>query len=336
MLVTLNISNWQGQQRDKKKSQEVLSEENAQQDAGSWITRLISQKDLEGVSSAVNRSRAIHNSMTLPWNDSGTRILASSRFFEYRERMAKSRDEWQVEVDKFLAAFPTLIANAARRLGGLKANAKIPSVGELRNKFDWNYSFLPLPDTRDFRTDLQDDAAEEIRQNITSTLNDKMKEAVGDMYRRLAKRVTLVAKRTKDSDAILRSSIFEAVRELVADIPKMNITGDPELDAIGKEITAKLSVDPADLRDDKVKRARVAKDAGEILKRVQAYTGPVAAISQQQSQPAPKSAKVDLKPEPAKTKRVLKPAVVAPVKKKSSVTKPMSAAEIAKMAAAAS
>lgn len=336
MLVTLNISNWGATQIDRKKSVEITKDENAQQDAGRWETQLISKKDLEGVQTAVNRARAVHNGMTLPWNDSGTRILPSVRFFEYREAMKVSEAEWQKEVDKLFVVYPTLIADLTRRLGGLKANAKIPTLGELKAKFRYSYSFCPLPDHRDFRTDLQDDAAEEIRKNIEGALTDKLRDAVGDIYKRLSERIKLIAERTKDPDAKLYSSVFDAVKGLAADIPKMNITGDKELEALGKEIASKLSVDPADLRDVKTKRAQVAKDASAILKRMESYTGQVAPVAQQPSQPASQPAKTAAPTTTKTTKPAPKPIVVKTPTKKGPAPKPMTAAEIAKQVALAS
>jgi hypothetical protein len=67
------------------------------------------------------------------------------------------------------------------------------------------------------------------------------------------------------AEGIFRDSLVENVRELVAVLPSLNITGDPTLAAVAARMEALCRDDADELRDNAAARASVAAEADAIL-----------------------------------------------------------------------
>jgi hypothetical protein len=71
-----------------------------------------------------------------------------------------------------------------------------------------------------------------------------------------------------------RASILSNIQEVVAMLPDLNVTDDPHLTKMSKDITAMLKgLDPEMLRGDPLQRKKVAKNADDILRKMKGYVG---------------------------------------------------------------
>jgi len=68
-----------------------------------------------------------------------------------------------------------------------------------------------------------------------------------------------------------RDTIVTRLIKLVDVLPKLNVTGDPELERLASEVRASLLVDPQELRKSESVRTETAKNASAIVQRMQAY-----------------------------------------------------------------
>ena len=59
--------------------------------------------------------------------------------------------------------------------------------------------------------------------------------------------------------------------KLVDVLPKLNVTGDPELERLAAQVRASLLVDPQELRKSESIRNETAKNASAIAQRMAAY-----------------------------------------------------------------
>ncbi len=59
--------------------------------------------------------------------------------------------------------------------------------------------------------------------------------------------------------------------KLVDVLPKLNVTGDPELERLADQVRASLLVDPQELRKSESTRSETAKQATAICDRMAAY-----------------------------------------------------------------
>jgi hypothetical protein len=68
-----------------------------------------------------------------------------------------------------------------------------------------------------------------------------------------------------------RDSVVTNLVKLVDVLPKLNVTGDPELERLAAQVCASLLVDPQELRESKSLRSETAKKAFAICDRMAAY-----------------------------------------------------------------
>lgn len=274
MLVDLRISTWEGRKKDTQVTEEVTEENGASTNAGAWWTRLIPPEDLKPIGSAVHHARTAHFKHTLPWSDSGPRVLPSELFFDYSREMRRLHDEFDMAVDGFLAKYPALVDSAPDRLGKLMPEKGLPSADQIRAKFGYKTNITPIPESRDFRVDLGEGVTDEIRQDIQKQADTALATAMGDLWRQLHVSVSKIAERLGDAKGVFRDSLISNLVELCELMPKMNVTGDKRLEEMRVEVVAKLTKQDTDvLRKNKVVRADAAQAANSILKQMEAYMG---------------------------------------------------------------
>jgi hypothetical protein len=272
MLVYLSIGFWEGRKKDKSKTDEVLKDEKADTDAGLWWTRTMPKSATNPILTARSAARAIHMKLTLPWQDQGFRILPATMYLNYTAEMRKCEAHFRAQVNNFLDRYPTLVSDAATRLGGLYKPEDFPSVGDIRDKYPWQIKVTPLPTASDFRVNLGSDQTEAIKKSIQSQADAAMADAMGDLWERLHEAVKKMADRLGDSEGVFRDSLVENIAGLCEILPKMNITGDKQLETARQEVLSKLSkAEPEVLRKNKSARADTAKAANDILKKMEAF-----------------------------------------------------------------
>lgn len=127
----LTISGWSATKLDKKVTREVEESHNAK-DAGRFNKILIAKKDLEKLKSIAQAARAFHYEQTLPWTDSGGRLLPAANYFEYVNKQRVFKQEYELAVEDFIAIYPELKKDAKLRLNGMFNENDYPSVGKLR------------------------------------------------------------------------------------------------------------------------------------------------------------------------------------------------------------
>ncbi len=273
MIVRLTIGQWTARRFDRKVSQEVADNHKAEMDAGRYNKVLIARKELSKISVIVGQTRAYHYDHTLPWTDEGGRILASALFFDYTKEMAEYKAKFERCVTVFMDNYDQYVQDAAQHLGSMFDAKEYPRKGELRSKYKFETDIYQLPEARDFRVNLPDTEVEMIKKQITANLRQAAAEAMADLWKRLYEVVNTMADRLSTKDAIFRDSLFGNVVELTQLLPKMNITGDPKLDEMVKDVERKLCMEPDAVRDDPKLRKKVAKSADEILEQMKGYVG---------------------------------------------------------------
>jgi hypothetical protein len=143
--------------------------------------------------------------------------------------------------------------------------ADYPDPSEIGRKFAIEIEFVPVPSARDFRVEVTNEVAEEIRESITKAVEARQAQAAKDCYRRVHDVVTKIHERLSDPKAIFKDSLIENARDLVAVLPGLNIMDDPRLTTLQLQVEELVTSNPRMLRSNLSLRADVAKKAGEIL-----------------------------------------------------------------------
>lgn len=273
MLVHLKTSSWLGRTKDKKITSEVCTAKNSDPDAGSWWTYLIPKHAIRNVEAARMKCRNTHFKYTLPWMDGSLRILPAAMFMDYSKAMREVIAEHETAVKAFLKEYPLIINNAEKRLGKLKENKRLPSVQEIRHKFEITTDILPMPEVSDFRCEIGDQEIDSIKKNISESLEKMTVKAVANIWEQFTSLVEKIEQTMKQPKKIFRDSLFTNLKEFCELIPKLNLTGDNNLEGLRKEAIKKLTqLSAPDLRVSKTERKKAYKSAKEIMDKIKGYT----------------------------------------------------------------
>jgi hypothetical protein len=213
--------------------------------------------------------RAEHTRMTLPYNNSGLRLITNAMLMDYLAYMNDAEQEQSEYKEQFLSEYPDIIANAPTVMGSAYKADDYPSYGAMADKFKWSLEMFPVPTTGHFPTDIANEQLKDIKEEMLAKFqaddDARIQRAMGDVYGRVSKIMTRLSGQL-EPDKKVYNSLIEGARELCDNIKSMNLTGDPQLEGIRQELEkAMLGVDAVDLRSDDMYRKDVKTKVDDIL-----------------------------------------------------------------------
>jgi hypothetical protein len=292
LLVSLTISQWSARKLDRKITTETNKRYAATEDAGRYNKLLIGGSYLAELQGLVSEARLLHYRVTRPWADEGPRILPNALYENFSNNFRELKQKFEVAKKNFIRVYPEAVKQRQKQLNGAFDPADYPSVEEMEHKFQMTLRFMPLPDADDFRSDLDSEIVEDIRQEIAEASDQAVAGAMKATIEQIIATVGHMAERLKDykpaeveyaqptrrksgkgkrttlekAEGVFRDSLVKNVRELVDLLPAFNLTNDPELDKITKRMAKELCAEDADeLRKNDKARKSVAKSADDIL-----------------------------------------------------------------------
>lgn len=281
MLASLHISSWSGMQVDREVTDAVNEDFKAQAKAGRYNKRLVGSQFLEGIRSAHSRARSAHNLLTLPWEDNGKRALATAGYINYTTIMKDMRLKSEAAVKEFLADPQPYIDEAKVRLGDMFNADDYPSTDDLKAKFGFDVEIAPMPEPTDFRAKVSDESMKAIIKDIERRSDQRLEAAMKDVFARVHEVVKRMSERLREyvppqggnkREGIIRDSVVYNINELADLLPALNVTGDPRINELAKQLKDELvEHSPEILRADaKVRKDTISK-ADKILKKVGTY-----------------------------------------------------------------
>lgn len=281
MLMTLSLTAWSARKMDKRITDETNSRHGAGHDAGRYNKMLLSKDALAEIAQIDAEIRTHYYQVTSPWLDrEGTRILSSVNAVAELQWFQRKRQEREDAVSRFVDGYPQFVESARIRLNGMFSEADYPQASVIGSKFRFSVSVDNIPDSGDFRVEMADGQADDIKREIEARSAAAVETVIRDCYSRIAEHVSRMSVRLKAykpavgdnrAEGVFRDSLVENVRELVGLLPALNITGDPALAQIASRMTALCQEDAGTLRDLPSVRESVAREADAILADVSAY-----------------------------------------------------------------
>lgn len=278
MLSSLSISQWSASKHDRQASEEIAAHHGAQPDVGRYNKILIPRETLAEVRMIADEARREHYFMTLPWDDNGYRVLPAAVYMEHTEKLRDYSRQFLAAVEVFAAQFDKLVLESRARLGGLFRPEDYPSLKEIRDKFAFETKVMPLPDANDFRVSLGDEEKDRIKRQITASVQASLTVASQELWQRMYEAVSHMAERlsayktsAEGVEHPFRDSIVTNLVKLVDVMPRLNVTGDPELERLTCQVRSSLLVDPAQLRKSEDVRTETAQKAARIAQQMAGY-----------------------------------------------------------------
>jgi hypothetical protein len=290
MLSTLSISMWSARKHDPEASSEIATIHNADEDAGRYNKSLLRRKAMEEIQKIVSEARKEHAYITLPWDDKGYRVLPAAAYMDHAGKMRNMSNRFDAAVGFFEGRYEQLVADAKSWLGSLFRVEDYPGIvqegqrlrllcpADLRSKFSFETTVMPLPDAEDFRVSLGEHEKERVKRQITATVEASLRVAARDLWQRLYEAVSHMSERLKayketekKVEHPFRDTVVTNLVKLVDVLPKLNVTGDMELDRLSEQVRASLLVDPQKLRDFESIRNETANAAEAIAQQMKGY-----------------------------------------------------------------
>jgi hypothetical protein len=258
MLVEFNASQWTARKLDKGATDEIVHTKNAQDKGAARVNKnlLAGRKELEVINKHVGVVRTFVYNNTLPWSDSGIRLLPSIKFMDFNQRMQEFEDEFSKLVADFVDVYPTLITAQAMALGDMFNRDDFPSPSDVAHRFDFRLNYMPVPTAGDFRIDVGNDAEKELKAKLSKLADERIDHAMRDVKARLKEHLDRMSDRL-GSDVVnkeiktrkFHDSLLDTAHELCDLVKALNITNDQDLEGARKALSeALLGVDVKELR----------------------------------------------------------------------------------------
>lgn len=262
--------------KDQGVTESVKASKQLGRDSGSWIKQKFPKWALEPLEKKVNEARAYHAAVTLPF-DAGIGILPAALIAEYGDRMRLFKAQFENLRDShFRAKYPDMIEWAKAEHNGTFDPSDYPPVEEVLASFQFRTEVLPVPEANHFTATISSLLGTDA-DGVTTRVQDAMAEGMRELMRRLIAPVKAMADKLKEvpkgdkADIVFRDSLIGNVMEIADLAPKLNISGDPQIDAFAKAIAGLGNYTPDKLRKDKLTREEAAKAAGALVEKLSAY-----------------------------------------------------------------
>jgi hypothetical protein len=280
MLVELSISTWTGRKKDRDAQESVEVAAHAQRGVANVVKRLMADNpELASVQKYAANTRNLHYALTMPWSDTGLRLLPTAQYFKYHETMTKADGEYWKLVTEFMDGYEFEIVAVQAKLGDLFNRNDYPTVSALTNKFGFRLNYIPLPDAGDFRLDINTEAVSELRTHYNDFYKRQLETAMADIWRRTYEALERMSERlddpepgfegtvTKKGHKKFNDSLVENVMEIVDLLKTCNVTQDVQMEAMRARLAdALMGVTPDALREDRHFRLNTKRQIDEAIK----------------------------------------------------------------------
>ena len=268
VLIDLNISVWTARKLDKNVSKEIDINKQTTIKAGNYNKHILAGADqLEAITKLANEIRDWHGRQTLPWSDTGTRLLPMTNFFDYKHQLGVYEAEFKSRINTFIHEYPNIVQSMAYKLGALFNREEYPDTNSIATKFNMRYTIMPVPETNDFRVDIADDIRNEMQQEYQKAYEGRVEAAMSDAWSRLHTTLEhMIDRLSGDEKKIFRNSLVDNALELTNLLTRLNVTNDPKLESARQALEQSLvGVTADELRDSKGARQEILAKVNEIM-----------------------------------------------------------------------
>lgn len=269
MLVELNISVWTGRKFDKNVSAEIDAQKQTTTRAGNYHKKLFADEPtFDAIGKYAGNARTRHYFITMPWSDSGVRLLTTSLFFDYEKEMTGYQQEFYRLVDLALTDWDNMIVRSKVKLGDLFDSMDYPSKEDIKDKYRFSIRYSPVPEVGDFRVQIGNDAQQVLKESYAKAYSDNLELAYKDVWTRTHEALkNMSSKLDGDKKQIFRDTLVSNVTEMVALLDKFNVTDDPKMKQAKVKIeNALLGITPDALREDDDLRLNTKSKVDALLK----------------------------------------------------------------------
>lgn len=280
LVVSLGLSAWEARKQDKQVNREVAANHGTDSGVGRYHKDLLPDAtEHKKILTIRNAWRIWHYDNTLPWGDDSGRVLRSIDFLDYAEGHNLFQAQWTEALEEFYAVYPTLVAQAEMRLNTLFNPNDYPQLDEVKRRFAVRLNTYPLPNAEDFRIieGIPPEEAEKLCEQAVDGMQARLNDALKDLWKRMYEVVSTMQSRLSipigEKGGRFHDTLVDNVIELVELLPRLNLTGDPEIARMADEMQGLTKYPAETLRQSPDARTAVADKAALLIKQMAGYVG---------------------------------------------------------------
>lgn len=282
VLVSLSMSVPTLSKLDRGASDEVTRNKRADKGTARVNKSLINRDHLKEITKLRDAARNYHYAETVPWGDLGNRLLTNEKLIDYQNKMAGFERDFNSAKTRFLDKWDTLKMSAQMELGDLYNPDEYPSRHRLAGKFRFHVALEPVPQPGaidDIRTNLSDTVRAEMKRQYEQLMQTRSREVAMNIWKRLYGPLKNMSERLDDKEDDgtpnkFRATLVDNVLEIVDLMKAFNLTNDPDMDRVRRELRNTLSgVTTEGLKNNVTLRKTTKQGVDNIIKTVEQIGG---------------------------------------------------------------
>lgn len=273
LVVSLHVTRWGNRKHSKEASNKIAEESNADPSMLSTTKRLINPELLKPIDQVYREAINFHTNETLAWMGFGTRVIPTTKFFEWSTEMQGLADQFYKAVDTFVKEYETKIKEAEKQLGSMFNKADYPTAQEMRSRFSFKTDVAQVASTGDFRVDLPKAQFDEVVAKLEETMSDASSKAIDDLYKRTEKVLNRLHATLVDEDQkVYKSTVKDNVDKLIRSLKELNYTYDVGVNVLYQFIEKNLKgLDPEIIKSSNTYRKNALELTNKALETLKTY-----------------------------------------------------------------
>jgi len=284
VLAVLHLGSYGSSKVDREVTENAAEHYGADlKDSGSYSKKLVGKRFLDPVLKEARLAARTHKVLTLPWEDSGPRILANTGFTHYTETMRLRRMAYMAKAKEFVTHWDDIEREAKTRLKDMYKPEDYPEATEVLDRFYLDVEIKGIPSAGDFRAKLSDASVKAIVKDIERRSDERLQAAMNNVFERILDVTGHMVQRLKDykpptgrgkgeKGANFQDSTVYNIKELADILPALNLTGDTRLDELQQRLLDDLvEHSPEVLKADPKVRSETQRKAEKIYTKVKGF-----------------------------------------------------------------
>ena len=268
-LIRVTVSAWSAREKSPEAGRNAAQAGGADEDyVDSYIRHVAKDHPLKkAVDQKANEVRNWIKDNLSFWN-TGVRLCTNLQYDSVMKELRKMKAEFMQTVDDFFVGLPQMEAMAAVKQGTY--SGKFPAKSVLEERFAFEIEVSAIADPNDIRLK---HVSASVAKEIEECTRSSQAKQVTEVMTRLATKVeatiqNFIGQMGKPKQGYHKTAV-ENVLELAELIPQLNLTADPEINAIARKIGESFAdVSVQELKEDPELREEVTKEATSLLERI--------------------------------------------------------------------
>lgn len=186
-LVKLKISQFNNSRLDVRLANEVVESHDSVLAGDKFKKTILLPHYFAGVNKAANQVRAYFNYHTAPWLDDGVRVLPVQAYMDFCAGFRPVREAFEREVSSIINRYDEIVNESREVRKSMFEQELVPTVEELKAKYDIELKVLPFPTDSDLR--IEEGIDSQTLQEIRESVRKEIEEGSGNVLSYLAKQV---------------------------------------------------------------------------------------------------------------------------------------------------